>query len=143
MREEKIYKDNSITKDKIADLLGTNRTYLSRIINEQSKQSFTHYVNSFRIEEAIRLLSNPQNDTPLKAISADLGFNSISTFYNLFQSVVGMTPSQYRNKVLELQNSNKSLYTLDFSSKNSNCRYLYRYKDSFLDFIPFFVSLEY
>lgn len=60
MREEKIYKDNSITKDKIADLLGTNRTYLSRIINEQSKQSFTHYVNSFRIEEAIRLLSNPQ-----------------------------------------------------------------------------------
>lgn len=36
MREEKIYKDNSITKDKIADLLGTNRTYLSRIINEQS-----------------------------------------------------------------------------------------------------------
>ena len=103
MREEKIYKDNSITKDKIADLLGTNRTYLSRIINEQSKQSFTHYVNSFRIEEAIRLLSNPQNDTPLKAISDDLGFNSISTFYNLFQSVVGMTPSQYRNKVLELQ----------------------------------------
>ena len=46
MREEKIYKDNSITKDKIADLLGTNRTYLSRIINEQSKQSFTRYVNS-------------------------------------------------------------------------------------------------
>lgn len=103
MREEKIYKDNTITKDKVAELLGTNRTYLSRIINEQSKLSFTHYINSFRIEEAIRLLSDSQNDTPLKAISADLGFNSISTFYNLFQSAVGMTPSQYRNKVLELQ----------------------------------------
>lgn len=103
MRENKIYKDNNITKDKVAELLGTNRTYLSRIINEQSKLSFTHYVNSFRIEEAIRLLSDPENDTPLKAISAGLGFNSISTFYNLFQSSVGMTPSQYRNKVLELQ----------------------------------------
>ena len=103
MREDKIYKDNTITKEKVAELLGTNRTYLSRIINEQSKQSFTHYVNSFRIEEAVRLLSDPTNDTPLKAISADLGFNSISTFYNLFQSTVGMTPSQYRNKVLELQ----------------------------------------
>ncbi|WP_455672177.1 helix-turn-helix domain-containing protein [Phocaeicola sp.] len=103
MREEKVYKDNTITKDKVAELLGTNRTYLSRIINEQSKLSFTHYINSFRIEEAIRLLSDPENDTPLKAISADLGFNSISTFYNLFQSAVGMTPSQYRNKVLELQ----------------------------------------
>lgn len=103
MREEKIYKDNTITKDKVAELLGTNRTYLSRIINEQSKLSFTHYVNSFRIEEAIRLLSDPANQTPLKAISAELGFNSIATFYNLFQSAVGMTPSQYRNKVMELQ----------------------------------------
>lgn len=103
MREEKIYKDNSISKDKVAELLGTNRTYLSRIINEQAQLSFTHYVNRFRIEEAIRLLSDPTNDTPLKAISADLGFNSISTFYNLFQSAVAMTPSQYRNKVMELQ----------------------------------------
>lgn len=102
MREEKIYKDNTITKDKVAEILGTNRTYLSRIINEQSKLSFTHYVNRFRIEEAIRLLSDSDNHTPLKAISADLGFNSISTFYNLFQSSVGMTPSQYRNKVMEL-----------------------------------------
>lgn len=103
MREEKIYKDNTITKDKVAERLGTNRTYLSRIINEQAQLSFTHYVNRFRIEEAIRLLSDPRNDTPLKAISADLGFNAISTFYNLFQSSVGMTPSQYRNKVMELQ----------------------------------------
>ena len=103
MREEKIYKDNFITKDKVAEILGTNRTYLSRIINEQSKLSFTHYVNRFRIEEAIRLLSDPNNETPLKAISTELGFNSISTFYNLFQSSVGMTPSQYRNKVMELQ----------------------------------------
>lgn len=103
MREEKIYKDNSISKDKVAELLGTNRTYLSRIINEQAQLSFTHYINRFRIEEAIRLLSDPTNDTPLKAISANLGFNSISTFYNLFQSAVAMTPSQYRNKVMELQ----------------------------------------
>ena len=90
-------------KSKVAEILGTNRTYLSRIINEQSKLSFTHYVNRFRIEEAIRLLSDPNNETPLKAISTELGFNSISTFYNLFQSSVGMTPSQYRNKVMELQ----------------------------------------
>ncbi|MDO4181146.1 MAG: AraC family transcriptional regulator [Bacteroidales bacterium] len=103
MSEEKIYKDNSISKDKVAELLGTNRTYLSRIINEQAKLSFTHYVNRFRIDEAIRLLSDPENHTPLKALSADLGFNSISTFYNLFQTKVGMTPSQYRNKVMELQ----------------------------------------
>ena len=77
----------------------------SRIINEQAQTSFTHYVNRFRIEEAIRLLSDPSNDTPLKALASDLGFNSISTFYNLFQSSVGMTPAQYRSKVKELEKS--------------------------------------
>ena len=105
MREEKIFKDNTLTKDKVAELLDTNRTYLSRIINEQAQTSFTHYVNRFRIEEAIRLLSDPSNDTPLKALASDLGFNSISTFYNLFQSSVGMTPAQYRSKVKELEKS--------------------------------------
>src|SRR5574344_38235 len=103
MREKKIYKDNMLTKEKVADLLGTNRTYLSRIINEQSNLSFTHDIKSFRIEEAVRLLSDPDNDTPLKAISAELGFNSISTFYSLFQSSIGMTPSQYRRKVIEIK----------------------------------------
>lgn len=103
MREDKIYRDNTINKDKVSELLGTNRTYLSRIINEQTQMSFTHYINHYRIDEAVRLLSNPTNDTPLKAIAIDLGFNSISTFYNLFQASVGMTPAQYRSKVQELE----------------------------------------
>ena len=103
MREDKIYQDKTLNKDKLAELLGTNRTYLSRIINEHAQTSFTHYVNRFRIDEAIRTLSDPNNDIPLKALASELGFNSISTFYNLFQSTVGMTPSQYRSKVHELE----------------------------------------
>ena len=51
-------------------MLGTNRTYLSQIINEQTKQTFTQFVNGFRTKEAVRLLSDPDNQTPLKAISA-------------------------------------------------------------------------
>ena len=103
MREDKIYQDKTLNKDKLAELLGTNRTYLSRIINEHAQTSFTHYVNHFRIDEAIRTLSDPANDIPLKALASELGFNSISTFYNLFQSTVGMTPAQYRSKVHELE----------------------------------------
>ena len=103
MREDKIYQDKTLNKDRVAELLGTNRTYLSRIINEQAETSFTHYVNRFRIEEAVRQLSDPSNDIPLKALASELGFNSISTFYNLFQSSVGMTPAQYRSKVHELE----------------------------------------
>lgn len=97
----------------------TNRTYLSRIINEQSKLSFTHYVNRFRIEEAIRLLSDPNNETPLKAISTELGFNSISTFYNLFQSSVGMTPPNIGTKLWNFKKSNRLSFALFFILKTA------------------------
>ena len=31
--EEKVFTDNLLTKEKVAEMLGTNRTYLSQIIN--------------------------------------------------------------------------------------------------------------
>ncbi|MDL2245616.1 AraC family transcriptional regulator [Parabacteroides sp. PFB2-10] len=102
MQSEQIYRDNLLTKEKVAERLDTNRTYLSQAINEQTNQTFTQYINRYRINEAVRLLSDPANDTPLKAISADLGFNSMTTFYKLFQNTVGMTPAQYKNKIQEI-----------------------------------------
>lgn len=106
LQEEKVFTDNLLTKEKVAELLDTNRTYLSQIINEQTQQTFTQFVNGFRTKEAVRLLSDPDNQTPLKAISAELGFNSMTTFYNQFQAATGMTPTQYRNKVQELHKNN-------------------------------------
>ena len=102
MQEQKVYKENLLTKERVADLLETNRTYLSQIINEQTQQNFTQYVNSYRIQEAIRLLSDPKNDIPLKAVASEVGFNSMSTFYKIFQDIVGIPPKQYRNKVITM-----------------------------------------
>ncbi len=102
MRERRVYTDNMLTKEKVSEMLETNRTYLSQIINDQTGKSFTQYVNEFRIHEAIQRLSDPKETIPLKALSAELGFNSMTTFYNLFQTMVGMTPTQYRNSVQEL-----------------------------------------
>lgn len=41
MTEKHIYTDNLLNKDKVAELLGSNRTYLSQIINEQTGKTFT------------------------------------------------------------------------------------------------------
>ncbi len=98
MREEELFRDTTLTKERLADKLKTNRTYLSQVINEQKGCSVTQYINSFRINEAIRVLSDKGDNTPLKALACDLGFNSLSTFYKLFQESVGMTPSLYRKK---------------------------------------------
>ena len=102
MTEEHIYTDNLLTKDKVAELLGSNRTYLSQIINEQTGKTFTQYINDYRIQDAIRQLSDPNNQISLKALSIELGFNSPTTFYKQFQIATEMTPTQYRKQVIEL-----------------------------------------
>ena len=65
-----------LTRESMAESLNTNRTYLSQIINEQTNLSFNQYVNNYRIEEAIRILSDNNNDMPLKAVCSHIGFRS-------------------------------------------------------------------
>lgn len=107
MQNDQVYKNSLFTREKMAELLGTNRTYLSQTINEQTGLTFTHYMNKYRIEEARRILADPQDDTPIKAIAADLGFSSVTTFYTLFKAVVQMSPDQYRKHSRSLR-ENKS-----------------------------------
>lgn len=102
MIEKHIYTDNLLTKDKVAELLGSNRTYLSQIINEQTGKTFTQYINDYRIQNAIHQLSDLNNQISLKALSMELGFSSPTTFYKQFQIATGMTPTQYRKQVIEL-----------------------------------------
>lgn len=107
MQNDQVYKNSLFTREKMAELLGTNRTYLSQTINEQTGLTFTHYMNKYRIEEARRILADPQDDTPIKAIAADLGFSSVTTFYTLFKAAVQMSPDQYRKHARSLK-ENKS-----------------------------------
>ena len=107
MQNDQVYKNSLFTREKMAELLGTNRTYLSQTINEQTGLTFTHYMNKYRIEEARRILADPQDDTPIKAIAADLGFSSLTTFYTLYKAAVQMSPDQYRKHARSLR-ENKS-----------------------------------
>ena len=95
MIDEHIYRQCDLSLEKTAKLLGTNRTYLSQVINEYG-DSFTSYVNQFRIKEAIEILSDPDSTDSLKAIGLSVGFASPSNFYTLFRKKVGMVPSVFR-----------------------------------------------
>lgn len=103
MNSERIYRHHDISLDKIAAMLGTNRTYISRIINNFSGTTFSNYINSRRIEEASRILSDAGQDMPMKAIADTLGYNSISSFYRAFIKETGVPPSKYREEALKLK----------------------------------------
>lgn len=96
MNEDHIYRNASITREELSEMLGTNRTYLSTIISELSGKTFTKYINSYRIAECVKILSDKSNKETLKSISETVGFNSLATFYRIFQEEIGMPPAKFR-----------------------------------------------
>lgn len=102
MRCERVYRQQELTKERLAELAGCNRTYLSQVVNEQTGMNMVSYINSFRIQEAVEMLSDVESRTPLKAVAFEAGFSSLSTFYKLFKQSVGMTPLKFREKAVEL-----------------------------------------
>lgn len=105
MRNEHLYRDAGLTIEKAACIINTNRTYLSSAIKHITGLSFVYYINSYRIKEAVELLSDPENNTPMKAIIMDVGFKSPTVFYRLFSEVTGKTPQTYRNDVKSAANT--------------------------------------
>lgn len=99
MMKEKMFKDATISLTTIAEKLGTNRTYLSRAINETTGKTFSQIVNEFRIREAVSMMEEKDSNYPLKMISGDVGFSSISSFYSTFTSIIGISPAKYRSQL--------------------------------------------
>lgn len=97
---EKNYQNPDLSLELVADELGINKSYLSRIINNELQKSFTDYVNEMRVEEAKSYLSHPDfKQYTLLAIGLEAGFNSKSVFNSSFKKYTGMTPSEFRNSV--------------------------------------------
>jgi AraC-like DNA-binding protein/predicted negative regulator of RcsB-dependent stress response len=103
MTSERIYRYSDISLERTAEILGTNRAYVSRVINNYSGMSFSHYIHSQRIEDASRILSDISNDVSLKAMAFELGYNSISSFYRAFIKETGVPPSKYREEVQRIK----------------------------------------
>ena len=97
IREKQYYHDSTLTLQKLAQLLGTNRQYLSNYINRERNMTFYEYVNEFRLEEARIILEgkNSESQQSMEDIAAMVGFNSYSTFLRSFKSKYGKTPSKY------------------------------------------------
>src|SRR5690606_23716728 len=54
----KLYKDHELKITDIALHLGTNRTYISRVIHNHTNLNFCDFVNEYRVKHAEELLSS-------------------------------------------------------------------------------------
>ncbi len=95
MGTEKIYTDFDLSLEGLAQMLSISPHQLSQFMNERMGTNFRNYINSYRIEEAKKILIN-DSDKNILTICFDVGFNSKSTFNHCFKKYTDKTPSEFR-----------------------------------------------
>ncbi|HEU0110295.1 MAG TPA: helix-turn-helix domain-containing protein [Flavisolibacter sp.] len=96
MEAEKLYTESELSLSDLARRLNTHPNYLSQVINEKEGKNLYDYVNTLRIEEFIKLVSQPHNQNlTLLSLAYECGFNSKSSFNRYFKKTTGQSPSEY------------------------------------------------
>ncbi|WP_179140056.1 helix-turn-helix domain-containing protein [Chryseobacterium sp. YR221] len=98
MTEKKPYLDPALTMQSLATQMNMPTRELSILINSNMKQHFFHFVNTYRIENAMELLKkHSKKDSTVLEILYQVGFNSKSSFNTAFKKHTALTPTEYRN----------------------------------------------
>lgn len=97
-KEQHIYTDSTLNREKVAEKLGISPGYLSQIINSITGDNFANYINNYRIEAVKEMISNSEYENyNLLTIGLESGFTSKTTFYNSFKKITSQTPNEYKN----------------------------------------------
>lgn len=100
MSENKPYLNPDISLEELAKATSIPIRTLSEIINKELEKTFYDFINSYRIDEAMQLLANTDQQKTILEILYEVGFNSKSSFNTFFKKQMGMTPSQYKRSVV-------------------------------------------
>jgi len=98
------YLASSITVGEIAKKIGTNQKYLSQFINYEKNMKFPDYINSLRIDYALRRFETNEGKFrawKLNAVAKELGFNSREYYVKAFVKYTGMKPNHYLDRLIK------------------------------------------
>ena len=99
------YRDKNYSAKQLVEDLETNTRYISAVVNVKFNMNYTSFVNKFRIEEAMAILSSKKyKDLNMEDISTMVGFANRQSFYASFYRINGMTPREYKLKALRPKN---------------------------------------
>ena len=102
--EEKIYLNSQLNIMDIVQAVGTNRTYISSIINQLYNQNFCSFVNNYRIIELEKILLE-NSDYTNEVLADSCGFGSLNSLKRAIYGKTGLTLPEWKKKVLTASNS--------------------------------------
>lgn len=98
LKREKLYIKCDLSLNEIAEILGTNRTYVSAGINSFYKQNFSSYLNTYRWDE---LQSTIQEDDLIsnKELASVCGFGSVDSMKRIVKQKTGLSFKEWKSKI--------------------------------------------
>lgn len=100
IKNEKAYLNPNICISDLAQKFQKSNGYISQLISNNSKSNFSDIINSLRICEAKKMLSDKDfNNYTITAIGLESGFKTKSSFYNSFKKFENITPTEYKKSV--------------------------------------------
>ena len=91
-----VFLDASLSLRKLSEMLDTNQTYLSNVVNKYFGCNLKELVNTYRVEYAKELLCSRR--CALTELPCSCGFASKSAFYSAFSRIVGVSPLSYQTQ---------------------------------------------
>ena len=91
MMEEKAFLQPGLMLSDVAEQLGSNKTYISRMVNSTYKMSFPDLVNTLRVNHVEEYLLEHRG-AKQNEIAEACGFPSASSLNNTFKKITGVPP---------------------------------------------------
>lgn len=94
-KQKKVYLNSQLNIMDVVEAIGTNRTYISLIINQQYNQNFCSFVNTYRIEELTKVYKEHPNLTT-EVLAEKGGFGSISSMKRAIFNKTGQSLAEWK-----------------------------------------------
>ena len=100
IKTQELYLDNQFNLSWLSATLDIKAKHISLAISENGFENFSAYSNYFRIEKAKELIKlGYLEDFSIDALASASGFKAVNSFYRIFKSVTGKTPSKFAEGV--------------------------------------------
>ncbi|GMQ57837.1 AraC family transcriptional regulator [Vallitalea sediminicola] len=97
------YAEN-ISLEQIAKVANFSTYHFTRFFKKSTGITFLKYLHLYRVEKSKKLLET--SSEKIIEVAMLSGFDNIKTYNRVFKDYTGMTPSEYRKKQMEIENSN-------------------------------------
>jgi len=95
-KEKCLHLRPKLTVSELANELNLPTKYVTFLITNYYSKNFNDFVNTYRVTEVVTRMADPaEKHKSLLGIALDSGFNSKSSFNQVFKQHTGKTPSEY------------------------------------------------